>query len=105
LTKGVLICYSLLTMKNEGANKMTTPEPVRLRFSKFGLLDDPRGGHAIFTLGTRDYLVEVTDVFCTPDTGYRGSSVMLRTRHLNGEAGPDVSPYIVKMLVHTYEAA
>jgi hypothetical protein len=80
-----------------------TPEPVRLRFNQFGLLDDPRGGHAIFTMSGRDYLVEVTDVFRTEDTGYRGSHVMLRTRHLNGEAGPDVSPYAVKMLVRTYD--
>lgn len=77
------------------------PEPVRLRFSRFGLLDDPRGGHAIFSLNGRDYLVEVTGIFKQERGDYRGPGLILRTRHLNGEQGPDVSPYAVRMLVRT----
>lgn len=66
----------------------------RLRFGRFGLQEDPRWAHVVFDIGERHYIVQVTEVYRAEERGM----TMLRTRHLNGEVGPDVAASFVHVL-------
>lgn len=61
---------------------------------RFGLKNDPRGAHAVWTIKDRHYIAEVKDVRRDAVTG----AYILTTRHLNGEPAPDVALSAVMLL-------
>jgi hypothetical protein len=74
----------------------------RLRFNKFGLAEDPRGGHCAYTYNGHELLGEVVGVVRTD--GYV-NRLLLDVRFMNGEPWP-VQPMAVnvEMLVREYDA-
>ena len=61
---------------------------------RWGLLADPRGAHAMWTIGGRTYLATVTDVQRRAIDG----AYILSTRFFCGDTGPDVALGFVKLL-------
>jgi hypothetical protein len=57
----------------------------RLAFNKFGLTEDPRGGHCVFEWQGRELLGEVKDVILFQ--GY-ANRIALDVRFMNGEPWP-----------------
>jgi hypothetical protein len=75
----------------------------RLRFNKYGLAEDPRGGHCVMTYQGRELLGEVKDVVTVNRPG--GSrGVNLDVRFMNGEPWP-IQPMaaVVNMLEREYD--
>lgn len=63
---------------------MKTTETKRLKHTKFGLAEDPRGRQVAFEYQGRVLLGDVIDV----SRDYVTGSVRLRVRHFNGEMWP-----------------
>lgn len=75
---------------------------AKLRFNKFGLVDDPRGGHCTYTYHGQEILGEVVGVERSESRGF----TFLKVRYLNGEPWPfDPIAANVNMLERTYETA
>ena len=72
---------------------------MKIPFTKYGMAIDPRGAHCTFNIGERHYLVEIVDVYRSDVRG----ATLLKTRHLNGEIGPDICANLVDVLERTYE--
>ena len=70
---------------------------MKLRFTKYGLKDNPIGGHAVWDIGDRHYICQVTGIYRS-ESGF----TMLKTRHLCGDEAPDVCAAVVDMLERTY---
>lgn len=69
----------------------------KLRFTARGLAENPIGQHVTWNTPNRTFLVEVTG-------GYRDATLgmtFLKTRHFNGETGPDVVAAVVNVLEQT----
>lgn len=73
---------------------------MKLQASKFGLTQDPRGGHCTLEYQGRTLIGEVTGVYRN-NHGY----TLLTVKHFNGEPWPlDPSAMVVEMLEREYEA-
>ncbi len=72
----------------------------RLRFNKFGLTENPVGGHCTMEYQGRELLGEVKDVILTQ--GY-ANRLVLDVRFMNGEPWPIQPPAVlVNMLEREY---
>ena len=67
----------------------------RIRFSRYGIAENPVGEHVRWETGDTINLGTVTDVY--KRTGYAGG-VMLRIQFLNGEQAPDIAASAVYVL-------
>lgn len=85
------------------AGPLLTPLPAkgkrtmkrRIRFSRFGLAEDPVGMIVTWKIGDRDYLARVVATYRSETRGM----VMLKTRHFNGEDAPEVTASVVFALL------
>ena len=72
------------------------PPPRLLRFSRWGLAEDPIGGHVVIG----NALLEVTGTYRREVP----NAIMLKVRHLNGDDHHDVAASAVRILERTYES-
>lgn len=75
---------------------------MKLQLGKYGLRQDPRGGHCTMLWQGRMLIGEVTDVYRSDARGM----LHLKVKHFNGEQWP-IDPHVlaVNMLEREYEAA
>lgn len=73
---------------------------MKLQFGRFGLKQDPRGGHCTMEYQGRTLIGEVMDVYRSEVRGM----THLKVRHFNGESWPlDPAAVMVDMLERDYE--
>lgn len=74
---------------------MTANTTRLIKFTKYGLAEDPTHAHIIMKLNGQERLAEVTGFY------YREfpSAFMLKVRHFNGEPMADVAASAVRILI------
>jgi hypothetical protein len=73
----------------------------KIQRTRYGYAENPTGAHITWKVRDRTYLCECVG-FYVRDVP---AAVMLRTRHLNGEQGPDVAIGAVMVLDREFESA
>jgi hypothetical protein len=71
---------------------------MKIPFTKYGMAIDPTGAHCTFDIGARYYLVEIVGFYHSETRGV----TLLKTRHFNGEDGPEICANLVNVLERSY---
>lgn len=73
---------------------------AQVKITRWGC-EDVRGAHAVWDVGGRHYLAEVTGIYQCETR----SCWMLRGKHMDGTPTPDVAASYVELLERTYDHA